>query len=202
MAIITLPTDFAFDAAGFSFLSFNYGESSDVTGESAERLGGPPRWATQLRSLDKLTIAEAGRWQALMMKLRGSVNHLAVFDPVRTYPEGTMRGTPTLDVSVSAGATSLVLVATGTLKAGDLLQIGTGVGTSQLISVMDDATAAAGKITVTFEGPLRYGFTAGTAVTWDHPRFYGKMRGSQPTWNYEKGMRGAGGFQLDIVEAW
>ena len=202
MAIIELPTDFGYEAVDFNFIDFNYTEKSDSNGDEAERLGGPPRWACQLVSLENMSISEAGRWQSIQMKLRGAVNHLSVYDPVRTYPEGTMRGSPVLASTVNAGDTTAVLTASGTLKAGDLLQIGSGVGTSQLISVVDDAAPSGPSITINFEAPARYTFTAGTAVVWDHPRFYAKRRGGPPGWSYAKGYRGAGNFRFELMESW
>lgn len=202
MAVFLVPTDFGFDAADFSFLDFSYTEMSDTTGDSADRLGGPPRWACQMTSLAQMSVREAGRWQSLLMKLRGGVNHLGVFDPVRTQPEGTLRGTPTLAGAVVAGATTAAINANGSVFEGDLLQIGTGVGTSQLISIVADAAPSAGTMAITFEAPLRYGFASGTAVTWSYPRFYAKLRSAPPSWSYPKGWRGAGNFKLDLVEAW
>lgn len=202
MAIILLPTDFAFKVADYGWMDFAYSEVSDSNGDSADRLGGPPRWTAQLQSLDEMTPAEAGRWSSLILKLRGGVNHLAVYDPVRRFPEGTMRGAPVLAANVPAGATSAPITATGTLRAGDLLQFGSGVGTSQLISLVDDVAEVAGTITAVFEAPTRYAFAAGTPVTWDHPRWYGKNRGGPSSWNYPAGFRGVGGYRLDLVESW
>lgn len=202
MAVFLIPTDFAFDAADFSFLDFSYTEISDSTGDSADRIGGPPRWACQMTSLEQMSVREAGRWQALLMKLRGGVNHLGVFDPVRIIPEGSLRGTPTLVNSVAAGATTALITANGSVFQGDLLQVGSGVGTSQLIAVTEDATPSTGQMLITFEAPLRYDFAAGTPLTWSYPRFYAKARSAPPSWSYPKGWRGAGGFRLDLVEAW
>lgn len=202
MAVISLPNDFALDAFDFTLLDFSYAEISDSTGDSADRLGGPPRWACQLASLEKMDLTEAGRWQSLVTRLRGGVNHLAVYDPLRIAPEGTLRGLPTVVFNVSAGATVMVITANGTVKEGDLLQVGTGVGTSQLLSITANASPSAGQMAIDFEPPLRYPMTAGTAITWNRPRFYAKQRGASATWRHVKGARASGDFRLDLVEQW
>lgn len=204
MAVIDVPNNFAFAAFAFQQARFDYGEVSDANGSSADRLGGPPRWAAQLKSLEEMDLVTAGQWAAMLLKLRGRVNHLSVFDPLRTAPQGTMRGTPTLGVPLARGATSMTLSGNGSLLPGDLLQVGTGVGTSQLLVVTEPATSNAGSISVSFEAPSRYGFPAGTAVIWDHPRFYAKIADSQPgpSWDYARGAALQGNFAINVMEQW
>jgi hypothetical protein len=183
-------------------------ESSDATGSQAARLFGPPRWRLAVRSKDAFTLVQAGAYEAVLLQLRGGVNHLSMYDPVRTAPQGTVRGTLTLNGSHSAGVTAISVTAgvgqSGlTLKAGDWLQIGTGLGTSQLVKVMADATVnGSGVIALTVEPPLRTAFSTGAAVTWDKPLAYYKQQGT-PQWSYRPGMRmRQGGFALDLLESW
>lgn len=386
MSIITLPADMVAPAS----VSIGQGrydliESSDATGSEAARLLGPSRWRMSVRSIDAMTPAQAGRWQALLLKLRGRVNHLEAYDYARPAPAGTLRGTLSLNASASAGATSIVLAgvrsqrnlltqtrafdgsawtavnggtatantatapdgtvsadtltdangasvagrrqtvtipddtasytgsvyllkttgatsttvqvqlvlvggttvtrqlridtdagtimtgtgnivsadanwwrvdmtatnnasgntqarldvfpavdahgsagsvgattgsctawgaqielgssvsdyAPATLLAGDWLQIGTGLGTSQLVSTVDDAVEAIdGTMTVVFEPPLRTAFSPATAVAWDRPVAYYKQT-SAPGWTYRLGRnRRQGGFALDLQESW
>lgn len=386
MSIVTIPAGLVAPAGcTIGQARYDLTESSDSTGSEAARLLGPPRWSMSLRSIDAMTPAEAGLWEALVLQLRGRVNHLAVHDFGRPAPAGTMRGTPTLNASASAGATSIVLagVRTGrnlltqtrafdgaswtainggtvtantatapdgtvsgdtltdsngtqsagrrqavtipddtasytgsvyllktsggtsptvqvqvqlfngttvtrpiridtdagtilsgtgniadahanwwrvdmtatnnasgntearldvfpavdahggsgvvpsttgsctawgaqlelgatvtayevpTLLTGDWLQIGTGVGTSQLVKAVADATAAiGGTMTVVFEPPLRTAFSGGSAVAWDKPVAYYKQT-SAPSWSYRIGRsRKQGGFALDLLESW
>jgi hypothetical protein len=209
MAIITWPAALAVPAeCSISQARYDMAENSDATGHRADRLFGPPRWRMALRSIDAFTLAQAGVYEAMLLKLRGSVNHLAMFDPARQAPQGTLRGTLTLTGSHAAGATSLVIAAGAgqagkTLLQGDWLQLSSGVGTSQLIKAVADATAdGAGAITATIEPPLRIGFAGGTTVTWDKPLGYYKQLGT-PQWSYRPGMRyKQAGFALDLLESW
>jgi hypothetical protein len=110
MSVITWPSTLRVPAeCTISQARYDMLESSDATGHQAARLFGPPRWRMGLRSIDAFTLAEAGQWEALLLKLRGGVNHLAVYDPVRTEPQGTLRGAPVLNATAAAGASSLVL---------------------------------------------------------------------------------------------
>lgn len=110
MSIITVPAGLMAPAGcTIGQARYDLTESSDSTGSEAARLLGPPRWSMSLRSVDAMTPAEAGLWEALVLQLRGRVNHLAVHDFGRPAPAGTLRGSPTLNASASAGATSIVL---------------------------------------------------------------------------------------------
>ena len=89
-----------------------------------------------------------------------------------------------------------------TLLAGDWLQLGSGLGTSQLVKVVADAQAGTNsRMTVQVEPPLRIQFASTTAVTWDRPLAYYKQIGA-PQWSYRPGMVAKqGGFALDLLEA-
>ncbi len=204
MSIITIPAGLVAPASStIGQARYDLTESSDSTGSEAARLLGPPRWSMSLRSIEAMTPAQAGQWEAMLLQLRGRVNHLAAYDFGRPAPAGTLRGTPTLNASASAGATSIVLAASGaTLLAGDWLQLGTGVGTSQLVKCVANAASAGATMTVTIEPPLRRTFSAGTAVAWDKPVAYFKQT-SAPSWSYRVGRnRREGGFVLDLLESW
>lgn len=110
MSIITLPAGIVMPAGcTIGQQRYDLAEQSDSTGATAARLLGPPRWSMSLRSVEALTLAQAGLWESLLLQLRGRVNHLAMYDPVRQAPQGTMRGAATLNAGVSAGAVSAVL---------------------------------------------------------------------------------------------
>lgn len=209
MAVITWPAalrapiEWTLSQARYDML-----ESSDATGHLAARLLGPPRWRVALRCGDAFSLQDAGIYEAMLLQLRGGVNHLAVHDFVRAAPQGSMRGSMTLNGSHAAGATALSVTAGAgqaarTLLAGDWLQLGTGLGSSQLVKVMAAATAdGGGVISVGIEPPLRTGFAGGTAVVWDKPLGYYKQVGS-PQWSYRPGRRyKQSGFALDLLESW
>ena len=207
MAIITAHAGLAFSQFRIGPRRFDYDEVSDSTGSIASRGIGQPRWTLGVSSPDKMGDAQAALWLQMIMKLRGRVNHLAIYDYVRTAPRGTMRGTLTLNSAISIGATSAIITggvgqAGTTLKVGDWLQFGTGLG-SQFVFVTDDATAnGSGVITVNFEHPARVAFSGGAAVTWDKPLCYFKMESTLPSWAYDAGYLTTSGIDLDLLEQW
>lgn len=206
MSIITVPSGLLIAECSYGQARYDVMELSDATGHAAARLFGPPRWRVTVRSHPALPLAQASQWDAMLLQLRGGINHLAFSDPVRKYPRGTMRGTLTLNGAHSAGAVSVSVTGGGgqastTLLSGDWLQIGTGLGTSQLVKVVADATAnGSGVIALTVEPPLRTAFSSGTAVAWSSPLAYFKQT-SEPTYSYAPA-RMAGGFAVDLLESW
>lgn len=117
MSIITVP-DGLVAPAGCTIGQARYDltESSDSTGSEAARLLAPPRWSMSLRSIEAMTPVEAGLWEAMLLQLRGRINHLAVHDFGRPEPAGTLRGTLTLQASAAAGDTSIVLAGARTAR--------------------------------------------------------------------------------------
>lgn len=229
MTVITMPTDLVVGGCTVGQARFDMVEQSDSNGHVATRLLGPPRWTFALQSRAVQSFAEAGKWEALVYGLRGRVNHLAVYDPGRTEPAGTLRGSPVLAAAVAAGATSITLSGgtNGTLLAGDWLQVATGLGTSQSVKLMADATSSpaaftafswdnagafswdnggafswgdTGTVTVTFEPPLRAGYPMGTPVAWSRPLVYCKAQSGNPQASYVPGYLGQGGYALDLIE--
>jgi hypothetical protein len=107
--------------------------------------------------------AAAAEWIAMLLKVRGRVNHLAVHDMARSVPRGTMRGSLALDAYLPAGSTTATLISgdTGTLLKGDALQIGTGVGTSHYCRLTADTSTVPGVSSVT-----TWTNTAAQTVVW------------------------------------
>lgn len=159
-----------------------------------------------MESPSKIDAASMDVWRAMLIQLRGKVNHLAAWDVNRPAPRGTCRGTMTLSGAHAKGATTLVIAVTGqnglTLVPGDWLQIGSGL-TGQLVMVVVGGTANTATITVTVEAPIRIngGYAGGTAVTWDKALGHYKMTSDSIQWVADGGllMSGAG---IDLMEQW
>lgn len=196
MAIITLPSGIKFAAgSGAGMRTYGMQTQSDATGAMQTRTFGPSRWSLKLISPEEMSLQEAALWESVVIRLRGRVNHLAAYDPGKVAPLGTRRGTLTLSAAAAAGATTIQVSGTGTLLAGDWLQIGTGLGSSQLVKVAVDTSTAA----VTIEPPLRMAFALNAAVTWDKPLGYYKLASEMGLWTYGAGSL-QGGFALDLLE--
>jgi hypothetical protein len=197
MSVVMQPTGMLIGSgSGMGIRTFDMLSGSDMTGSMQARTLGPARWVLKLVSPQKMSHLESAPWERIVMQLRGRVNHLAAFDPGRPVPNGTRRGALTLTASGAIGDSTIAVSGSGSLLTGDMLQIGSGLGTSQLVKVVEDSSGAA----VVIEPPLRMAFTAGAAVAWDHPRAYFKQTGESSIWTYEKSLQS--GFALDLLESW
>ena len=208
MAIITMPTTLrCAPGCRIEQLTTDAIGLSDPGGNGQARTYGYPKWALSLAAPEVMEDTEAGAWKALLLGLRGSVNYLHAYDPSRPAPRGTLRGSLTLGATVAAGATTATLAcgagqAGKTLVVGDWLQISTGLGTSQLVFCMANATVdGSGNMALVFEGPLRQGFAAGTAVTWDRPRSYFRKPPGRVGWTGLSTLL-TQNVGLELIEAW
>lgn len=211
MAIITLSAalvaTLGVDGVQWGQRTYGTMSRSDVTGAQQDRPGGEPRWLLTLQPPEVFEERHGVLWEDLQLQLRGSVNHLAAWDPKRPAPRGTMRGTLTLNATAAAGATSLSITggvgqANTTLLSGSPLQLGTGIGTSQLVRTVGNAQAnGSGVITVAIEPPTRIQFASSTAVTWDKALAYFKRTTPDSRWTYHTGVAVRHG-PIELLEHW
>jgi hypothetical protein len=205
MAVVTLPDSLKLEKLNFGRQTFDLPFSNADTGANSTRLLGPPRWTLSFGSAADMNLQEAGEWLSFLLKLKGRINHLEAWDKARPQPVGTCRGQMSLASALAEGATQAVILvesaqAGRSLLPGDWLQIGTGLGTSQLVAVTDPAVASNGTILVNFESPARRDMTAGTSVFWDKPKAYFKSTSAATSWNSERANQG--GFSFDGMEQW
>lgn len=121
------------------------------------------------------------------------------------YQASNTGASPSLYVDsaqIIPGSQPLPFVGFPYLAAGDMLQIGSGVGSHYCMVVADATADDAGAATVSIEPPLRRAISSGTAVTWDKPRGHFKQRPDTVSWSGIAGATGAGGFALDLMEDW
>lgn len=197
MSIIYLPADMLFGGGcGMGQRNYDMLSASEVTGSSQSRTFAPARWVLKLVSPAKLNYLESAAWERVALQLRGKANHLAAHDPGRPVPYGTRRGSLALGAGCVAGATVINVTGSGSLLTGDYLQIGSGLGTSQLVKVMATTTGPS----VEIAPPIRIAFATGTPVTWDKPMAYFKQVGESASWSYATGLQS--GFAIDLLEDW
>lgn len=212
MSVITLPATLRLGAGGgMGQARFDTLSQSDATGAQQVRLLAPPRWTMRLVQPENLTLSDASAWQVLVMQLRGRVNVLAAWDVARPAPLGTLRGTLTLAAPAAAGATAISVSggsgqAGATVQPGDWFQVGTGLGTSQLVMCTAAATAdGSGVVSIAIEPPLRAAYASATAVTWDKALAYYRQQTDATTWTLGQGGRSGplvSGLSMDLMETW
>jgi hypothetical protein len=84
--------------------------------------------------LPKLLRSDAAQWVGCLSSLYGSVGTFLLGDPDAVTPRGTISAGTLTGV---AGSSSPVTVQTGTLLAGDYIQLGTGSSTKLHMAVQD-----------------------------------------------------------------
>lgn len=201
MSIITFPSDIYVTRMRLDQMRMDLTHSSPQTGVTQAVVFGLPRWKATIE-IERMRDSDIGSVKALLMKLRGQINQLALWDFGRPAPLGTITGSLTLSASASAGATSITI--TGgtngqTFKAGDWVGVGTGQN-QQLCMVTDDATVSSGVVTINIEPPLRNALNSGATVTIDKPKALFRLANPQQGWEYSGEY--VTGFTLDLIEDW
>lgn len=202
MAVITLPDELKSARVMWSHQRRDLGFSSPFGSQAVEISG--PKWGASLTA-PVMNDDQVGAWQALLLRLGGKTNQLALWNQVRPAPRGTMRGTMLLSAAAAQGATTLSISAAGeagkTLLQGDYLGIGSG-SQQHLLFMLDNATAdGSGVILANIHPPLRNAFVLGTAVVWDKPKALFRAAASRVEWEYPRGNSVKVGV-LDLVEDW
>lgn len=129
------------------------------------------RWEADI-SLPLMKREDAERWISFFMKLNGSYGTFLMGDPNASTPRGSASSAPGTPVVNGASQTGtdldidgLPASATGYLKAGDYIQIGTGAD-ANLYKVLDDVDSnASGEATVTLWPDLRSSPADNAAIT-------------------------------------
>ncbi len=201
MSIITFPSNIYVTRMRMEQMRMDLAHTSPQSGVTQAVTYGLPRWKASIE-IDRLRDSDVGPVKALLMKLKGQINQLALWDLGRPYPLGTISGTLTLASSRALGDDTLVI--TGgtngqTFKAGDWIGIGSAQN-QQLVMVTDDATVSSGTVTVNIQPPLRTAHNSGASVTIDKPKALFRVSNPIQGWDYEG--QYVSGFTLDLIEDW
>ena len=126
----------------------------------------------------------AADWKAMLVALKGPVGTFLLGDPDYATPRGTVSGTPTL--SGTAGDSTVSITMTGTLLAGDYIQLGTGSATklhqvlvdqsgSGDLEIWPDLRSTYSGETVIYSNPKGIFRLAQSVTSWsiDNASFYG-----------------------------
>lgn len=169
MSTIALPVQFTPSTVNFK-QNVNQRVSAAPFGGSEQAIDLlNDRWTCNCEISIK-SAAKAASLEAFVAAMRGQTNTVALYHFARPAPNGTMRGTLTLNVAAAQGASSIVVTggagqAGNTLLAGDML----GVGGLLLMVASDCVADANGTVTVLITNRLRVAQNSGAAVTWSQP---------------------------------
>lgn len=119
------------------------------------------RWSATI-NIPPVKRSDAEYWNSFLLRLRGQFGTFLVGDPNAATPRGSASSTPGTPVVNGASQTGsdlnidgLPASATGYLKAGDYIQLGTGA-TSRLYKVLEDVNSnGSGQATLNLWPDLR-----------------------------------------------
>jgi hypothetical protein len=135
---------------------------------------GGQRWEASV-SIPSVHRDKAAEWVAMLIALRGPVGTFLLGDPDYATPRGDASS---VAVTGSAGASTVAVAMTGTLKAGDYIQLGTG-SSARLHKVLVDQT---GNGNLEIWPSLRSDYSSATA-TLDSPKGVFRLKQNMTEWS-------------------
>jgi hypothetical protein len=134
----------------------------------------------------------AAEWKAMLVALKGPVGTFLLGDPDYATPRGTVSGTPTL--SGTAGDSTVSVTMTGTLLAGDYIQLGTG-SAARLHQVLVDQSGS-GNLEIWPDLRSTY---SGETVIYSSPKGVFRLGNSTTSWSIDNAS--FYGISFDAIEA-
>lgn len=135
---------------------------------------------------------KAAQWKAMLVGLKGPVGTFLLGDPDYATPQGTISGTPKL--FGNAGDETATVVMTGTLKAGDYIQLGSGAA-AKLHQVLLDQD---GDGTLEIWPSLRSDYTDETVI-YTAPKGVFRLATNMTSWSINNAS--TYGISFEAVEA-
>ena len=134
---------------------------------------------------------KAAEWKAMLVGLKGQQGTFLLGDPDYATPQGTVSSCV---LSGDAGDDNATVVMTGTLKAGDYIQLGTGSG-SKLHQVLLDQS---GDGTIQIWPSLRSTYSSATVV-FNSPKGVFRLSTNMTSWSINNAS--IYGISFEAVEA-
>lgn len=146
-------------------------------------------------TLPAMNRAEAEEFNAFRLRLRGSFGTFLFGDPAAATPRGSAGITPGTPVVNGASQTGDSLVidgcdpnATGYLKAGDYIQLGSGAS-SQLYKVLEDVdTNASGEATLNIYPALRSSPSDDATVIVSNAKGVFRLASNEMSWDVNEAL--------------
>lgn len=151
---------------------------------------GGQKWEASV-SIPSVHRDKAAQWKAMLVGLKGSTGTFLLGDPDYATPQGTVSSCA---LTGSAGEDSASVVMTGTLKAGDYIQLGSG-STAKLHQVLLDQS---GDGTLQIWPSLRSTYTSATVV-FNSPKGVFRLSNNVTSWSINNAS--IYGISFEAVEA-
>jgi len=156
----------AVNAVAYSQSPFTFsGQAHAYSGQS---------WQADV-TLPAMRRSDAEQWIAFLLSLRGQFGTFLLGDPLACSPKGT---STTANVTGSAGDNSVSVAMSGTLLAGDYIQLGTGSG-ARLHKVLQDQSGS-GTLEI---WPALRADQSGSSATLTNPVGEFRLSSNQQSWS-------------------
>lgn len=156
-------------------------------------------WEAEI-TLPPMSYADAKRWEAFILSLRGMRGTFLMGNPLHTDLSGTATGIQ-LDGQGVIRDTSINITgsASGTIKAGDYFQIGAGSDAHIHAVVQDETLDGAGAGSIDIEPPLRTTYADNTSLDFTLPKGVWRLSSNDIGWNIDTASMY--GFTIPCIEA-
>lgn len=182
MAVITVPASLRIASIAWDLEREAQVNRSQWSG-SEQVIANPflSRWYAKVELTPILGEANVLAVRAFLGQLKGRLNS---FRLIAVENAQTPAGSPTVNSSASAGATSLAVTGfpSGTFNAGRFITVN-----NQLLMVTTDTSLSGGAGTLPLHAPLRQAATAGTAIEARYPYALMALADSITGWSVGKG---------------
>ena len=137
--------------------------------------------------------ADAEQWAAFLLRLRGAYGTFLLGDPNGSTPRGSASATPGTPLVNGASQTGdeldidgLPVSATGYLKAGDYIQLGSG-STATLHKVLEDVNSdGSGEATLNLWPKVRTAPSDDATVTVSNAKGNFRLASNETTWDIDQ----------------
>lgn len=151
---------------------------------------GGQRWEASV-SIPSVHRDKAAQWKAMLVALKGRTGTFLLGDPDYATPQGTVSS---CTLTGSVGDETVSVVMTGTLKAGDYIQLGSG-SAAKLHQVLVDQS---GTGTLEIWPALRSDYT-GATVVFNNPKGVFRLATNVTSWSINNAS--IYGISFEAVEA-
>ena len=190
---LTFPTHTGIRGVSLRAINAVAYERSPFTFAGQAQASAGQMWGADV-TLPPMKYADAERWIAWLVSLRGQFGTFLMGDPMRCIARGTARGTDT--VTVNGGSqtgqdiniNSDQLSETGYLLAGDYIQLGSGSSATLHKVLVDASTDASGDATVTLWPNVRIAPSNGATVTVQDTVGRWRLAGNETEWSVNEAM--------------
>lgn len=157
-------------------------------------------WEAEV-TLPPMPYAQAKRWEAFILALRGMRGTFLMGNPLHTSASGTVSGA-TIDGGASVRDTEINITgggASATILAGDYFQIGTGDDTRLHAVVQDITLDGSGAGIIDIEPPIRANVAGGTSLDFTLPKGVWRLSANDIGWDINQAS--IYGFTFACIEA-